>query len=97
MANSLDDLKTAIGEIQGLLRQLKEIDSEAIRMEDAGEDVHPEDEVAMSPQYEALYGSAKQLWRSIYSIADTYELSSDKYFDTDEFESYCVTEALTNA
>ena len=97
MANSLDDLKTAIGAIQDLLRQLKEIDREAIRMEDAGEDVHPDDEVAMSPQYEALYDAAKQLWRSVYQIADEYELSSEKYFDTDEFESYCVTEALTNA
>lgn len=97
MANSLDDLKTAIGEIQALLRQLEEIDREAIRMEDAGEDIDPNDEIGMSPDYDELYKAAKQLWGSVYAIADQYELSSEKYFDTDEFESDLVPRALLNA
>ena len=97
MANSLDDLKTAIGAIQDLLRQLKETDREAVRMEDSGEDVDPNDEAGVSPAWEQLYEAAKDLWRSVYQIADEYELSSEKYFDTDEFESYLVSQALLNA
>lgn len=97
MANSLDDLKSAITEIQGLLRQMQEIDREASRMEDAGEDVDPNDETGVSPAWEQLYDSARALWRSIYQIADQYELNSDKYFDTDELDSYLVSQALLNA
>lgn len=97
MANSLDDLKTAIGTIQELLRQLQDVDREAIRMEDAGEDVDPNDDAGVSPAWDQLYEAAKDLWRSIYQIADEYELSSDRYFDTDEFESYLVSQALLNA
>lgn len=97
MANSLDDLKNAIGQIQDLLRQLGEIDREAIRMEDSGEDIDPNDETGISPQYDALYELAKALWRSVYAIADQFELNSDKYFDTDEFESHLIPQALLNA
>lgn len=97
MASSLDDLKSAITEIQEVLRQLQAIDREASRMEDAGEDVDPNDETGVSPAWEELYDSARELWRSIHQIADQYELNSDKYFDTDEFESYLVSQALLNA
>jgi cell shape-determining protein MreC len=95
MANTLEDNRQAISEIQALRSQLREIDREAARIEqsyDPNEDLPDAENTA----YNSLYDQAKALWKAISDIVDQYELSSDTYFDTGEFDSNCVADAAFN-
>lgn len=93
-ANSFDDLKSAISEIQGYLRQLEQIDGQAARIEALDED---EIDERTDEEYDGLYEEAKSLWRSAIGVANSYDLNSDRYFDIGQFDSNCVASALTNA